>query len=119
MYTIGFGSTDPGISSCSPDQLGSTAFEDGGSFGGGPGGGSGGRNFLEIDEGTLAAVAESTGGEYFRAEDADSLVAVFAELPRRVGSSTEEQEISAWFALAAAVLAVAATTLGLLWNRAS
>ena len=79
----------------------------------------GGRNFLEIDEGTLAAVAESTGGEYFRAEDADSLVEVFAELPRRVGSTTEEQEISVWFALAAAVLAVAATSLGLLWNRTS
>lgn len=122
VYTIGFGSTEPQHSSCSAAQLGSGAFEDG-SGGGVPGGGIPGvspddlRRFLEIDEETLQAVADSTGGEFFRAEDADALVGIFAELPSRVELQTEQQEIAVWFALGAAILAIAAIGLALSWNR--
>jgi Ca-activated chloride channel family protein len=121
LYTIGFGSTDPAGSSCTADQLGSALFEGGGGggVGGGPAGGGPGRNLLSIDENTLAAVSESTGGEYFRAEDADALTDIFAELPNRVVLQTEEREITVWFALAAAVLAIAAMACGLHWNRIS
>jgi Ca-activated chloride channel family protein len=96
-------------------QLGSAVFGDGGPAGAGPGG----RNYREIDETTLAGVAQLTGGEYFRAEDADALAEIFAELPRRVDLTTEEHEITVWFALAAAVLAVVAMGFSLFWNRIS
>jgi Ca-activated chloride channel family protein len=121
VYTIGFGSTDPQESVCSAEQLGSRVFEDGGfgGGGGGRGGGGRGRNFREIDEPTLQSVADATGGEYFRAENAESLVDIFAELPTRVDLQTEEREITVWFALVAAVLAVLAMGLALAWNRIS
>ena len=119
MYTIGFGSTDPQESVCSAEQLGSRVFEDGGFGGGGGGRGGGGRGRREIDEPTLQSVADTTGGEYFRAENAESLVDIFAELPTRVDLQTEEHEITVWFALVAAVLAVLAMGLALAWNRIS
>lgn len=121
VYTIGFGSTDPGDSSCSSAQLGAGVFEGGGGpvGGGQAGGGPGGGNFLSIDEETLAAVAQSTGGDYFRAEDADALVDVFADLPDHIELQTQEREITVWFALAAACLALAAASCSLVWNRMS
>ena len=105
---------------CSAEQLGSGVFEDGGfgGGGGGRGGGGRGRNFREIEP-TLQSVADATGGEYFRAENAESLVDIFAELPTRVDLQTEEREITVWFALVAAVLAVLAMGLALAWNRIS
>lgn len=36
----------------------------------------------EVDEGTLRAVAETTGGRFFRARDADELAGIYAELDR-------------------------------------
>jgi Ca-activated chloride channel family protein len=119
VYTIGFGSTSPGASSCTSAQLGTAAFGDGEPSGAGPGGGPSGRNFREIDEETLAAVAKSTGAEYFRAEDAQALVEIFAELPSRVDFTTREHEITVWFALAAAALSVMAMAACLVWNRTS
>ena len=55
--------------------------------GGGGRGGGGRRPELPRDRRADARSPSptSTGGEYFRAEDAESLVDVFAELPRRVG----------------------------------
>ena len=96
-------------------------FEDGGfgGGGGGRGGGGRGRNFREIDEPTLQSVADATGGQYFRAENAESLVGILTELPTRVDLQTEEREITVWFALVAAVLAVLAMGLALAWNRIS
>ena len=79
-------------------------------------GGIGGR-FAEIDEATLQAVADTTGGQYFRAEDADQLDDVFRTLPREVVEQHRQEELTVWFVLVASVLAAAAIALSLWWNR--
>lgn len=118
VYTIGFGTTEPGSMVCARHQLGSDIFDDG--FGGGfGGGGSGGnfRRFLLLDEPTLRAVAEKTGGDYFRAESADQLLDVFLNLPTQIVLQKETVEISVLFSALGAILVTAAVTLSLIWNR--
>lgn len=123
VYTIGFGTTDPVALVCTPEQLGGDALDPdvvGPPGFGGPGGGglpSTGTQFLLIDEPTLEAVAQTSGGEYYRAENAGQLIEVFRELPRRVELQEEDRELSVWFALAGAVLVLAAVGLSLRWNR--
>ena len=47
---------------------------------------------VEIDEVTLNDIAERTGGRYFRADDAEALVDVYAEIDRLERTRiTEEQ----------------------------
>jgi Ca-activated chloride channel family protein len=121
VYTIGFGTDNPTTMVCSAAQLGAGAFEGGpGNGGGGNGGGGNGggrRNFLVRDEATLKAVAAATGGTYYQAEDASQLRSVFAKLPSDIQNQHEEHEISVWFVLAGALLAVGAIGLSLRWNR--
>jgi Ca-activated chloride channel homolog len=123
VYTIGFGSDDPLEMVCTREQLGSDAFNDGfGGVGGGPGSFSGGdpgnfRRFLMIDEETLQSVADITGGEYFRAEDADQLLQIFLDLPTQIELQKEETEISVLFAALGAILALTAIALSMRWNR--
>jgi len=92
----------------------------GGGFSGGFGGGGGGgnfRRFLVIDEPTLQAVADLTGGEYYRAENAEQLQDVFLNLPTQIVLQKQALEISVVFAALGAVLATAAVALSLWWNR--
>jgi Ca-activated chloride channel family protein len=124
VYTIGFGTTEPVAMVCTRQQLGGDLFDDqvgGGRFGGGGSGagavGGGFRRFLVIDEPTLQSIAELTGGNYYRAEDADQLSEVFADLPTQVELQEEEVEVSVAFAIAGAFLVVAAVGLSLAWNR--
>jgi Ca-activated chloride channel family protein len=117
VFTIGFGTTEPGQMICTPDQVGGDAAFGGGSFRGGGGGfGRGGGN-REIDEEALTTVADTTGGRYFRAEDADQLSDVLGDLPKEIGLQTEEVEITAWFVLAGVLLAFTGVGLSLWWNR--
>ena len=108
---------------CNVDQLGRDIPSDapidvGGDPGfGGGGGGGGGRRFLQIDEPTLQAVAKMTGGEYFRAADAEQLDNVFGDLPREVETQHRQEEITVWFVLVGALLATAAIGLSMAWNR--
>ncbi|NUR06057.1 MAG: hypothetical protein HOQ45_03500, partial [Nocardioidaceae bacterium] len=99
------------------DQIsGGSAFgNDGGRFGGGFGGGGG--RVQQIDEDTLEKVAEITGGEYFRAEDADQLQDVLTDLPSNFVGQQKLVEVSVWFVLLGTLLAVAAVVLSLRWNR--
>jgi Ca-activated chloride channel family protein len=115
VYTIGFGTTNPTSIVCTREQLGADVFDEGGFTGGAPPPGS--RQFLVIDEAALRKVAEITGGAFYRAEDADQLRSVFAQLPNQVVLQSQDREISVVFAIAAAVLAALAVTLSLLWNR--
>jgi Ca-activated chloride channel family protein len=115
VYTIGFGTTNPTSMVCSRDQLGADVFNEG-SFGGGPPPG-GSRQFLVIDEPTLRKVADVTGGAFYKAEDADQLRGVFQKLPHQIELQSEQREISVFFAILGAVLAIAAVGLSLLWNR--
>jgi Ca-activated chloride channel family protein len=114
IYTIGFGTTTPTERVCTREQLGADVFGDGG-FGGG--GGPPRSQFLLIDEPTLRAVADVTGGEFYRAEDADQLRGVFAGLPHEIVLQHEQHEISVVFAIVGAVLAMGAVALSLAWNR--
>jgi Ca-activated chloride channel family protein len=119
VYTIGFGTTTPTEMVCLPDQIGAGVFNEGDFPGGGRTGGGGlaATQFLLIDEPTLRAVADLTGGTFYRAEDADQLRNVFASLPREIELQTEDREVSVAFAIVGALLVLGAVGLSLLWNR--
>lgn len=123
VYTIGFGSSDPGQMVCTPEQLGSDIFDEdfgggGGGFGFFGGGGGGGfRRYLLLDEETLQGMADTTGGAYYRAEDAEQLYDVFVNLPTEIVLQKERLEISALFSILGAVFMAVAVWLSLLWNR--
>ncbi|MDQ7903842.1 VWA domain-containing protein [Phytohabitans sp. ZYX-F-186] len=118
VYTIGFGTTEPAPSVCTREQIsGDAAFWGDGSRG--PFGGFGGRGrYMQADEGTLTEVADLTGGEYFQAEDADALTEVLLDLPDSITLQRENVEITAWFALAGALLVLAGVGLAQWWQRA-
>jgi Ca-activated chloride channel family protein len=109
VYTIGFGTASGGSGSVCGGWGGQ-------GFGFGGGGGGGFRR--GIDEPTLIQVAEMTGGEYYSAESAGELEEVFAELPASFSTRPQTTEISFIFAALGALLAVAAVSLGLLWQPA-
>lgn len=117
VYTIGFGSTEPAPSICTREQIsGDAAFRGDGS--GGPFGGFGGRGrYMQADEGTLTEVADLTGGEYFKAEDADALTEVLLDLPDSITLQRENVEITAWFALVGALFVLAGAGLAQWWQR--
>jgi Ca-activated chloride channel family protein len=117
VYTIGFGTTTPSQPVCNIDQLGGDVPVGGPFDNAPPGGGPGGRRYLEIDEPTLQGVASLTGGQYFRAQDADQLNEVFRGLPREVVRQQRKDEMTVWFVFVAALLAAGAIGLSLWWNR--
>jgi len=117
VYTIGFGTTQPSQMTCSPDQISGDAPFGGDGRGFNFGGGGGGRRFQQIDEQALTRVAEITGGEYFRAQDADRLGQVLADLPSNIRLQKQDVEVTVWFTLLAALLVCAALGLSLWWNR--
>lgn len=51
-----------------------------------------GRQRVPIDEESLKKVAEMTGGKYFRATDAGSLAAIYAEIDKLERSTIDEQQ---------------------------
>jgi Ca-activated chloride channel family protein len=128
VYTIGFGTTQPAAFVCTADQLGpgnpfgrpgrfdSGGFGGGGFGGGFGGGGFGGRRFQQLDEESLTAVAEITGGQYFQAQDARALNDVLQDLPSHVVLQRRDSELTVWFALAGAVLLAAAVGLWMWWQ---
>ena len=71
--------------------------------------------YMQLDEPTLREVARKTGGEYFHAGTAETLRTVYEHLGSRVQVTTRDTELAGVFALAAAVLALAAGALSLLW----
>jgi len=124
IYTVGFGTNNPGTLVCTSEQLGASdfgPFGGGGGFGGGgfrPNFGGGGRgNFLDIDQQTLKSIAKRTGGTYNQAESADQLVKVFRNLPKRITTQKEQRELTVYLVAAAALLATAGLGLSLWWNR--
>lgn len=74
--------------------------------------------YLRLDEPSLKAIALATQGEYYYAGNAADLRKVYEKLGTRLQVDKKETEISALLALVAAVLAIGAATLSLLWfNR--
>ena len=113
VFTIGFGTTTPTSMACTGQQAGSWA---GGRYGGG--GRTGGRSPLVIDEAALQAVAQTTGGEYYRAINADQLQAALIDLPRHVTVAKKRVDVASWFAVLGGLLVTSALGLSLWWNRA-
>jgi Ca-activated chloride channel family protein len=71
-----------------------------------------------LDEDTLKQIANMTLGEYFYAGNAAELKKIYQTLSSRVVFQSKETEVSALFAGVAAVFALAAGLLSLLWfNR--
>lgn len=125
IFTIGFGTDQPTEMVCSVGQTGVTLFADprfdpsgGGGFVDPVAGLSGGnvRQLLVIDEPTLKTVANITGGEYFRAQDAAQLQQVFASLPAQLEQEAERSEITVAFVIAGALAAIAAFGFAVLWR---
>jgi Ca-activated chloride channel family protein len=116
VYTIGFGTTQPGPMVCSRDQIsGDAAFRgDGRQFGGG---GPGRGRYTLVDPETLKRVAETTGGEFYEAEDAEALSEVLRDLPSSISLQNQDVEITVWFALTGALLILSAVGLSQWWNR--
>ena len=115
VYPIGFGTTEPTQMVCTSDQLGGGLFDGPpGGFGGGLG--PGGRNFLVVDEDALQTVARTTGGEYFKASDADQLQGVLNDLPKHVDLQERNVEISVAFAGLAALLLLLGLWLAGRWT---
>ena len=113
IFTIGFGTTTPSRMACTGRQAGGWAA-------GGPGGGfgrGGGRNPRIIDEPSLQAVAEITGGQYYKAENADQLQTALGDLPSQVTVVKKHVDIASWFAGAGGLLVAIALGLSLWWNR--
>ncbi|WP_457254118.1 VWA domain-containing protein [Pedococcus sp. P5_B7] len=115
VFPIGFGTTEPTQMVCTSDQLGGGLFDGPpGGFGGGLG--PGGRNFLVVDEEALQAVARTTGGEYFKASDADQLQGVLNDLPKHVDVQERDVEVSVAFAGLAALMLLLGLWLAGRWT---
>lgn len=73
---------------------------------------------VRLDEDTLKAIANKTNAEYFYAGTASDLKKVYETLSSKLTVEKKETEISALFALGAAVLTLLSAGLSLLWfNR--
>jgi Ca-activated chloride channel homolog len=122
VFTIGFGTTTPSRMVCTGRQAGGWAGggPGGGWAGGGPGGGFGGgagRSPRVIDEATLQAVADITGGQYYKAESADQLQGALGDLPSQLTVVRKHVDVASWFAGAGGLLVAVAVGLSLWWNR--
>ncbi|HEU0201683.1 MAG TPA: VWA domain-containing protein [Burkholderiaceae bacterium] len=72
----------------------------------------------QLDEDALKAVAKITQGEYFHASNAEDLKKIYQMLNSRLVLTKRETEITALFSALAAVVAVGAASLSMLWfNR--
>jgi Ca-activated chloride channel family protein len=113
VYPIGFGTTNPTQMVCTREQLGGGFFD-------GPPRGLGGfdrdlRNLLVVDEDALRTVAQTTGGKYFKAKDADQLQGVLDDLPRHVDVQERDVDVSSAFAGLAVLALLAGLALAGRW----
>ncbi len=122
VFTIGFGTTTPTRMSCSASQVegyygggggGGYGYGGGGGFGGGRGGG----NPLIIDENALQTVASTTGGQYYRAQNADELQVALRDLPNHVTIVHKNIDVASWFAGFGGLLVILAVALSMWWSR--
>lgn len=73
--------------------------------------------FARVDEETLQAVAKATGGEFFRAQNAQDLANIYTKLSSRVAMETRDTEVSVLMGLVALLLVVSSLGLSLYWLR--
>jgi Ca-activated chloride channel homolog len=111
VFTIGYGTDNPTTLACDTSQYGGFA---GGGFGGG-GGGEG--NPFQADYPALMQVSKTTGGTFYRAQDASQLSSALAKLPAAFTVVHKQVDIAAAFAALGGLLIVVAVALSLWWNR--
>ena len=115
IYTIGYGTTNSNsVMVCNNPY--DAPFGGGGGFGFGPDMGGGGGFRRDIDEDTLRQVADLTGGEYYPATSASQLEDVLQSIPTYLVITEETIEISAFFTAFAALLAILAVVVSMLWR---
>jgi Ca-activated chloride channel homolog len=117
VFTIGYGTDNPAPLACSSDQFG--GFGGGGFGGGGFGGGRGGAggNPFDADFNALLHISKTTGGSFYRAQDADQLSRALAKLPAAFTIVRKHLDLASWFAVGGGLLVAAAVGLSLWWNR--
>ena len=114
VFTIGYGTDNPAPLACSSAQFGGF-----GGAGPGFGGGFGGPgNPFDADYGALMQISRTTGGTFYRAQDADQLSRALARLPAAFTIVRKHIDIASWFAAGGGLLIAAAVALSLWWNRA-
>lgn len=105
IFTIGIGSRDP-VNVPNPFGNNNRGF-----------GGIGGGGFrAELDEDTLRAIADKTGGEYFYAADAGELEKIYTNLGLNVVLKLEKMELTVYMSALAALLLLGAVGLSLWWG---
>jgi Ca-activated chloride channel homolog len=133
VFTIGYGTDTPASLACSSDQFGgfgagvgaggSGSGSGGGGLGSGGfggqagGGGFSGGNPLGADYGALRQISRTTGGTFYRAQDASQLSRALAHLPAAFTIVRKHEDLAAWFAAGGGLLVAAAVALSLWWNR--
>ncbi len=121
VFTIGYGTDTPAPLACTSDQFGGFGGGGGGSFGsfGGQAGGGGfsGGNTLEADYGALRHISKTTGGTFYRAQDASQLSRALTRLPAAITIVRKHVDLAAWFAAGGGLLIAAAVAFSLWWNR--
>jgi Ca-activated chloride channel family protein len=119
VFTIGFGTDTPAELECSATQFG--GFGGGlGGFGGGGGGfggGGGGGNPFDADYPALMQISKTTGGTFYRAQDASELSSALNRLPAAFTIVHKHVDIAAAFAALGGLLIAVAVALSLWWNR--
>jgi Ca-activated chloride channel family protein len=117
IYPVGFGTKNPKTMACTAAQISGGGYGAGG-FGGGRGGGGGfgGGQALIADDEALKTVAKITGGEFFSAETADQLNDVLAGVKSRLGTTKQDVDLSAGFAILGSLLLLAGAVVTLRRN---
>ena len=120
VFTIGYGTDNPAPLACGAGQFG--GFSGTGSGFGGTGSGFGGQvggagNPFDADFEALTQISRTTGGMFYRAQDAGQLATALAKLPAAFTIVRKHIDIASWFAAAGGLLVAAAVVLSLWWNR--
>jgi Ca-activated chloride channel family protein len=71
---------------------------------------------VPLDRDSMATLAETTGGQFYEAQSAEELSAVYQDMGSSVGFKTVAKEITQWFLGATLVLALLSAGLSLLWS---
>jgi Ca-activated chloride channel family protein len=62
-------------------------------------------------------ISRTTGGTFYRAQDASSLNSALAKLPAALTIVRKHLDLASWFAGGGGLLTAAAVALSLWWNR--
>ncbi len=103
VFTIGYGTDNPAPLACSSAQFGGFGGVGFGGFGGRPGGQG---NPFDADYGALMQISRTTGGTFYRAQDADQLSRALAKLPAAFTIVRKHIDIASAFAAGGSALAV-------------